>query len=514
MSDKMIKKIASLICIIILCMNSFAAVVSDNDGSAFITKAEFDSLKNNFQSQLDAYNTAIDTKIDTAIASYLSGINISVSRTFDVINSNWKEVTFINGVFDNDYVVPDIYFLLAASGYYQSDITYGGVRDWSSYAFFYYKRTANSANRKNCFNVLEGIEGTPTRLQWKGIVRGYRESIVYSLDTNSKYVSLGGWNWPSYDKRVLIENPLKPKGASYSINSNSVITDFTLKCQYKMNTSSSWDTCDKDSDVFVRAITDLSISEDSVDDKIYDTEHIVGWGRDTEWELYCTDWNHTWQLSSKQTINESNVYSATTRNTRGWYEGLERTGDTTVRSHVGSMPFVFTNGTNKFYSVGLYATPVKNREIYQMAEDMSYKTNKSFTVYNKTLEAGLPILAASENDEVTYTPVITSVQCYDESGNWVTNANEAEIFFSYGPFYEKDSTYDPVEFEIEGTTYYGWYTSNRRATVKFKMKKDSVVYMQIKPKFVDGATYGPSHKWVITYDLTGDSGSFKVKSDN
>ena len=60
-------------------IESFGAVVGDNDGSAFITKAEFDSLKNNFQSQIDQYNTSIDSKIDGAIASYLKGINISQS---------------------------------------------------------------------------------------------------------------------------------------------------------------------------------------------------------------------------------------------------------------------------------------------------------------------------------------------------------------------------------------------------------------------------------------------------
>ena len=61
----------------ILISNVFSAVVSDNDGSAFITKAEYDSLKNNFQSQIDSFNTSIDSKIDTAISSYLAGINIS-----------------------------------------------------------------------------------------------------------------------------------------------------------------------------------------------------------------------------------------------------------------------------------------------------------------------------------------------------------------------------------------------------------------------------------------------------
>lgn len=58
---------------ILMCITNFAAVVSDNDGSAFITKAEFDSLKNEFQSQLNQYNSNIDGKIEGAIAGYLSG---------------------------------------------------------------------------------------------------------------------------------------------------------------------------------------------------------------------------------------------------------------------------------------------------------------------------------------------------------------------------------------------------------------------------------------------------------
>ena len=72
-----------IIFFVILALNShiFAAVVSDNDGSAFITKAEYDSLKNNFQSQLDSYNTSIDSKIDSAISSYIAGITITKSKT-------------------------------------------------------------------------------------------------------------------------------------------------------------------------------------------------------------------------------------------------------------------------------------------------------------------------------------------------------------------------------------------------------------------------------------------------
>ena len=57
-------------------------------GSDFITKAEFDSLKNNFQSQIDQYNSSIDSKIDGAIATYLAGVKLATVTTNDIFKMN------------------------------------------------------------------------------------------------------------------------------------------------------------------------------------------------------------------------------------------------------------------------------------------------------------------------------------------------------------------------------------------------------------------------------------------
>lgn len=76
-----LKNIIIFFVMISISANVFAVAVSDNDGSAFITKAEYDSLKNSFQTQLDFFNTQIDSKIDNAIASYLSGITINTEPT-------------------------------------------------------------------------------------------------------------------------------------------------------------------------------------------------------------------------------------------------------------------------------------------------------------------------------------------------------------------------------------------------------------------------------------------------
>ena len=74
---KFLKRGIALLLVFVLCLNNFAAVVSDNDGAAFVTKDEFEALKQNVADQINNYNYSIDNKIDGAIASYLAGFRVS-----------------------------------------------------------------------------------------------------------------------------------------------------------------------------------------------------------------------------------------------------------------------------------------------------------------------------------------------------------------------------------------------------------------------------------------------------
>ena len=85
-----IKRVFCISLIFLLSINSFAAIVSDNDGSAFITKSEFDALKSSFQAQIDTYNQSIDSKIDGAIASYLAGIKMSTVIEVDSLINKYS----------------------------------------------------------------------------------------------------------------------------------------------------------------------------------------------------------------------------------------------------------------------------------------------------------------------------------------------------------------------------------------------------------------------------------------
>ena len=120
------KKALCLIFAFLLSINSFAAIISDNDGAAFVTKAEFEALKRDFADQIDNYNTSIDSKIDGAIASYLAGIKLQKKETvatgFDLAGKTNKKVQFRGRDSITDYLSKELYgsdkiYLFANGGY-------------------------------------------------------------------------------------------------------------------------------------------------------------------------------------------------------------------------------------------------------------------------------------------------------------------------------------------------------------------------------------------------------------
>ena len=140
-----VAKIASIVFLVTLSIANFAVAVSDNDGSAFITKAEFDSLKNSFQSQIDQYNTAIDSRIDYAISSYLSGVKVESVISLDeyvtkLYNQSPFATTFvdksqaINGS-NNENFVRGGWWFFCIFGWNTQVSTYTGQVNYSNGVF-------------------------------------------------------------------------------------------------------------------------------------------------------------------------------------------------------------------------------------------------------------------------------------------------------------------------------------------------------------------------------------------
>ena len=81
--NKTFKRIIAVLMILMLNITSYAAV-GGNDGSAFVTKAEFDAIVNTFNEQMDNYESSMITKIDGSIANYISA------------RSNYRLVTLLD----------------------------------------------------------------------------------------------------------------------------------------------------------------------------------------------------------------------------------------------------------------------------------------------------------------------------------------------------------------------------------------------------------------------------------
>ena len=107
--------IAFILLITMLSSDLMAAVVTDNDGAAFITKAEYDSLKNDFQVRLDEFNSQIDNKLNDAIATYLSGIKSGGAgdnkecQITDYNTIQWRDKLILHNVTIRKFTNADTY---------------------------------------------------------------------------------------------------------------------------------------------------------------------------------------------------------------------------------------------------------------------------------------------------------------------------------------------------------------------------------------------------------------------
>ncbi len=171
MFKKNLKKFLYLLFVVMVPFYSFCAVISDNDGSAFITKAEFDSLKNNFQSQIDQYNNSIDNKIDNAIASYLAGITVESKQNIDSILWNANQIKKV--YFSDVWAVPTTLI--------------GDKRDVTSFFWWVFNvATYDSTNRWRMAHVGM-LEAQSQTASVATVTIGNEDTIISRPEYNSKY---------------------------------------------------------------------------------------------------------------------------------------------------------------------------------------------------------------------------------------------------------------------------------------------------------------------------------------
>ena len=145
-STRIVKRALALFLVVLMSINTLGAVVSDNDGSAFITKAEFDSLKNNFQRQIDQYNTSIDSKVDGSIAAYLSGLKMEKQKNVELPITNYAEMKWIR----------DKFYLYGKYKHFTSETSYTGPTTNEWYEPYITEKRLNF--RSDTFNIYDHLQ--------------------------------------------------------------------------------------------------------------------------------------------------------------------------------------------------------------------------------------------------------------------------------------------------------------------------------------------------------------------
>ena len=201
--NKHIKKCARLIavlCVIAMNINSFAAI-GGNDGSAFITKAEFDALVNTFNEQMDNYESSIISKVDGAIANYLASLDNTQTIVLDnyienAYNAGAKNVQFMK--FKTPQATKDVHDVIGGIAFYRA---YGGMeganRDGSG-MYSYYGLSSNAA--------WNGGYGEDRYTNFTGKTEDYTSSYYYAGFPYAEKNNYTDWTLEElYRKRLNIK---------------------------------------------------------------------------------------------------------------------------------------------------------------------------------------------------------------------------------------------------------------------------------------------------------------------
>ena len=210
------KRIFSTVLISILVVaNTFAVAVSDNDGSAFITKSEYDSLKNNFQSQINQYNSTIDAKIDNSIASYLNGIKISAEKEvltgFNIIGESEElnDGTKLSSV--TFYGKSSAHSSAKNLPRRETVVTFAGCIGYSPVET-YEMDTQNSLCIKG--EIKDGNDDNIVLVNDDGYIDEYRENVVVKENRNlAVYASHGTLLWAGGIWKSVKIVPIEPTEA-------------------------------------------------------------------------------------------------------------------------------------------------------------------------------------------------------------------------------------------------------------------------------------------------------------
>lgn len=531
-----ISKALAILIILCLNINGYAAVVSDSDGSGFVTKSEFEALKVNFSNQVSQYNSAIDNKIDGAISAYLASIDLSRPVTEKIIYNEWENCSAINGSLANTYQVPDIDFFFTMMYYHkyggkvnrvqnldtgaETSENYGGS---FQHLMRLYQKT--DWNTKNAYRNLVSCTGDYNNVQdliWDGRALKYCETInitrfVTTWTGSSTYIA-----WlPYYDRPDTNNFSLKIRNTSTFKPTGYVekwqdISGSSWPVSYYWvynsgNRAITW-TDEKQHESFA---TGIELKADS-SGKTKDYEHIISYKGDSLWRVSDTKFTKLFRQASDNTNKASNLYSLATKTNQAkgssvaWFTAFGAYGDGTstgVRKNVAnfygdlSVAHEITDDS-VLSSVGMLENDYEAKDIYQdnvitTLEMGNVKMQKDRAKLNQ----GFQLLLAKESDIIKWEPEFSYTHVHNGATTYTDNTHEVDIYFSNGPFTDDITTSNLIKVKTNNSAEEKNYatTVGRKCSVEFQMPKNGIVYVKWVPH--NAGEYLDSD-WIVTLDLS------------
>ena len=547
-----IKRAVATFLVVLMSIESIAAVVGDNDGAAFITKAEFESLRNDFQSQINRYNTSLDDKINGAIANYISGIRISPTSSIPLPLLDWGEVTCFNKPFVNTFTYPSLNLFaikpyvtahFGTSGRFHDYVgkyydTYGD--EWHMGNVWINATYNNSAVVKKA--LVTGVKESETTFAnhkptWGGVTEGWKTSIDIAASGTA-----GDNNYA-----IEVNHSTYPPGFLFS---NAAIflekQNFTTADQIYGGTwayfqayaaSPQWSK-------YIYSIQDTFGLFKSATCLITKTdpkwEHIISYTNTDDWHVYSDTWTKSLKIDTNNTLTCDNYFSQWSGAVSGrfnytkvqpgasYYVRTTNADGTYTYSYPGLTPIRNTilitepvqannktvaqadQSSVKLPDVG-YVGEFTPDEIYQIDASKKLQQYLDANLYELNapkLNQGFVLGYAKAGDEITWTPYFTT-RHWGSHTSVLNNNNAVRVWISTVPF---TNTYLPsgnliqtenesgVKATVQSTRYDGSDWSHSYRKIKWKMQNDGWIYVKWAPTNSD--TYILNTAWDVTLDLT------------
>ena len=540
--------------VINLCLASFAAVISDNDGAAFITKAEFEALKKDFSAQVDSYNNSIDNKIDGAIAAYLAGLRLSDKTQVKLPYADWEYVTSLNYDLENEYWYPNtsLTVTMLASMFYDLEIPTNPIRfgyeSWWAFTQLLYQRPSSTNSKRLLCDA--GTEGTtyPDDIIWKGLANDYTDNITL-LRTYlcNSHDNADGYLWGSMTDSMTLCHATNIKNGYFSNLSTEIYNVWEPKYFWmgqnganRINVGN--DKVSAGCAAGYRAISDIynssnttSIELKKVNNKTTSFDHIINYNNVSYDYFSDVDWLKTFTTITDNTLTRETWLQVMTSkigkyaNLEFWNQGhLLRTNDADprleqdyngIRVHTTQNLYDIVSGNGEFLggqyrwadkdktdnttiiSVGLIPKNYDSEHIKQTEKGFSQVVdNNQYDGQVLNLYNGFALLAAKTDDVIEWNPVFI-----DTYSNNVETDFEIKVQLALEPFGEGNTVsstnkYIILDGDITATPK---ETSDGKCNIKFTMPTNGIVYVKWWP----ASSTIEATDWRATLDLT-QSGTY------